>query len=360
MDKLQYLDKILLPIYGFQGINDYNYSISSQDITKDMMDKINNEITVINKIFNLGSFNLSRKKYIIDNQKLALNFLRKILIQTFIPFQNIHTQSKNLMRLVPPNFLLMNYINQKTMNQIIHLDNENGEQTFEKILDPLSQTNQNKLFSIKVMSQGYISNLEVIGDDYEEINIMKNGKREFIFHRDFLTIYNKLNNLKYNKIPISNMFISCNDDINIIIDQKKISDIKLFIKYEIKEKINDIQYVPQYECLYDSINSTNDIFTLNFDFQKKVLYYILQTNAHINKIELYNDYIDSNDYYDSNNIEKNKDNLSQYYIIKHSIQKKIYNKIRIFSRIFTSNDRPCGIKIYSVYNLAYDGINIIN
>jgi len=91
------------------------------------IDNINNVMTDIKKLFKLSGLNLSRKKYIIDSPNLAFCLLKNLLQQTNVPFDIIHKNDGNYVRLVPQNNILMNYINQHMINIIHNNINQNQD-----------------------------------------------------------------------------------------------------------------------------------------------------------------------------------------------------------------------------------------
>jgi len=111
--------------YGFKSISDYDSLIKMSSINN--IDNINNVMTDIKKLFKLSGLNLSRKKYIIDSPNLAFCLLKNLLQQTNVPFDIIHKNDGNYVRLVPQNNILMNYINQHMINIIHNNINQNQD-----------------------------------------------------------------------------------------------------------------------------------------------------------------------------------------------------------------------------------------
>ena len=124
MDQLIFLDKFVR-IYGIKGLNDYETEITTSQYknTEKLIQRINQQIPQLKKLFKTSQLNLSRKSYKVDNINLAFSLLRKILQQCQIPFDVRHTSKCNYLRLIPINNLLVKYIDQK-MNDIIHDDSQ--------------------------------------------------------------------------------------------------------------------------------------------------------------------------------------------------------------------------------------------
>ncbi len=315
MDRLEYLDKAILPIYGFKSINDYEKTISSQDITAEMIDKINGEMVNIKKYYKMELFKLSRKDYKLDNAKLAVNFLRKILQYSQIPYENIHGQNKNYVRLIRPDFLLMNYIVQRNMNQEVH---ELGK-TYEKTFKPLNSNNCTNRYPIKVYNDGYIDMIEIVKKDDEELDrilIVVNGNVWGEYGGSFVEVINymKTGNDEKNMVPIyDRLYINGSMDVYLEIRYKKPSKNEIKIKYTTCEIPDKPQLLLTYDYLwYKSEGNPIEYNILEGDNVYPVHTYIIKSDQEIDKIELYNDYLDSEDYHIVKDIKKI---LDKYYII---------------------------------------------
>jgi len=142
LEQIKFVDKKLLPLYGFSGIDDYQTKVSIKELSNqtDHIIGINNLIPEMIKLFKTGSLNLSRKKYNIDTVKLSMALLRNLLKQINVPFQMEHTNSGNVMRLIPINIMLMSYINHKNMNNIEHT--HKGTEKVIGVYQELNEDNQ--------------------------------------------------------------------------------------------------------------------------------------------------------------------------------------------------------------------------
>lgn len=133
MEQLVYLDKFIR-LYGINGLADYETKITVKQYPKDSFLKtINAEIPNLKKYFKRSTLNLKRKNDKIDNVPLALSILKKCLTKTNIPYECVHTSTKNYMRLIPVNKLLYIYINK--MNNIVHDESPATNRFYRLVVD---------------------------------------------------------------------------------------------------------------------------------------------------------------------------------------------------------------------------------
>ena len=104
MDQLTFLDKFV-KIFGFKGLHDYDTEITTSQYkdTDKLIQRVNQQIPQIKKLFKTSQLNLSRKNYHVDNISLAFSLLKKILQQCQIPFDVRHTSKCNYVCLIPVN-----------------------------------------------------------------------------------------------------------------------------------------------------------------------------------------------------------------------------------------------------------------
>jgi len=118
MEQLRFLDKFL-HYYGIFGLSDHKSMIASNSITDNNIQLINASVGEIKQHFQISKMNLSRKNYHIDSQQLALSVLKNCLHQANIPYEIVKKKDANYLRLIPPNKLYMEYI-ENPMDNIHH------------------------------------------------------------------------------------------------------------------------------------------------------------------------------------------------------------------------------------------------
>lgn len=137
--QLEFLSSFV-KLYGFNGLNDYKSQIGIKDLDDEIshLKSVNEKMPEIIKLFKSSNLNLSRKKYKIDSINLSFSMLRKLLQQANVPFTMIHHNTGNKMRLVPVNFMLVNYINQTSVKDI---DQESSQMSSIEVIknDPPSK-----------------------------------------------------------------------------------------------------------------------------------------------------------------------------------------------------------------------------
>ena len=107
-------------LYGFQSLCDFTTEVSLKELQKKsptFLEQVNKQMDMIKNLFPMSLFNLKRKEYVIDSENLALKVLRHCLEITNIPYQHVHQQKGNVLRLNPPNLIYMKYIIHQQENQ---------------------------------------------------------------------------------------------------------------------------------------------------------------------------------------------------------------------------------------------------
>jgi hypothetical protein len=124
-DRFEFLQSFVI-LYGFRSLCDFETEISVKELKKKdpFLQEVNQMMCQITRLFPMSLFNLKRKDYLIDSENLAIKVLRKCLECTNIPYEHLHRQHGNVLRLIPPNIMYMNYIIQKMdateMKDIVH------------------------------------------------------------------------------------------------------------------------------------------------------------------------------------------------------------------------------------------------
>lgn len=113
LDQIIFLDKKLLPLYGFKSIDDYNTKISENQITPTVLSGLNEIIKEWKKYYVLKDFSLHKTNFTISNTKHAMSFLKKCLTVTMVPYEYTIIKKIKWMRLISRNNILNNYIDNK-------------------------------------------------------------------------------------------------------------------------------------------------------------------------------------------------------------------------------------------------------
>jgi hypothetical protein len=118
LEHYKFVDKTLLPVFGFKSIIDYktNVCLNDLDKKKDFLDLMNNLIDTIKKLFIVKEFSLHKYDGKIKTILQAIGILKKCL--QLLNINYVFETHKNIkyMRLVEKNILLGEYI--KTMEKM--------------------------------------------------------------------------------------------------------------------------------------------------------------------------------------------------------------------------------------------------
>lgn len=152
--QIKYVDNLLY-YYGIKGINDYETSISTQNLSLDSLKKINDTMKEFKGIFPTKTFNLSRKNFKIDSTLLAISFLKNCLSHIGANYTIERKNNTTYLHLKPINKVLMFYIEQKNMSDIEHIFMNGGgsgtitEVTKGRDIERISTNNSKTLVKIK-------------------------------------------------------------------------------------------------------------------------------------------------------------------------------------------------------------------
>jgi hypothetical protein len=110
-----------LKLFNIQSLCDFKTEISVKTLKtqKDFLTHINELVPELLSLFPKSKIGLSRKNNKIDTEELAVATLLKCLNILNIGFVKIHKSTHNIVRLVKPNLMYMQYIFNQTMNDII-------------------------------------------------------------------------------------------------------------------------------------------------------------------------------------------------------------------------------------------------
>lgn len=142
--RILFIDKELLPIYGFKSIMDYDSVITQKSLNKQSVEHINKILSDITQIFPKNLFNLHKTDGKIQTTKQTFNLLKKCLTSANVPFcewtKRVNDKNINYLRLETINNVLYKYI--QKMQEIQQIEELNLCQTHErpKVLTDESQT----------------------------------------------------------------------------------------------------------------------------------------------------------------------------------------------------------------------------
>lgn len=118
--KILFIDKELLPIFGFKSIADYEHLITQKSLNKIIIAKINELLPKITEMFPKKLFNLHKTDNKVQTTKQSFNLLKKCLTDANIPYsewtKRVDDKNINYMRLETINNVLYDYI--KNMQEI--------------------------------------------------------------------------------------------------------------------------------------------------------------------------------------------------------------------------------------------------
>jgi hypothetical protein len=117
--QIEFIDKKLLVLYGFNSIIDYSHSIcigNPESIPIDLS-KLNGLIDDFRKIFHAKNFSLHKTQYKIQTKSQAVCLLKTCLEITSVPFDISLKQKKKYLRLISKNNILDDYINTHKMSE---------------------------------------------------------------------------------------------------------------------------------------------------------------------------------------------------------------------------------------------------
>ena len=116
-EQIFFIDHVLLPIFGFDSIVDYQHIIFQNELKEEIIDKINHLLDDLLTYFPKHLFNLHKTNHQIQTTKQAFNLLQICLKDASIPFSENMTRNKNQrftsLRLNHKNMIFENYIEQK-------------------------------------------------------------------------------------------------------------------------------------------------------------------------------------------------------------------------------------------------------
>ena len=107
-EQIEFVDKILLPIFGISSVIDYESSISVKIIkeNKTIIDKLNNNINKLKIIFPVREFSLHKSDNNIKTPAQAFGLLKKCLLLCNILFELVQQNRITFLRLIKDNIIL--------------------------------------------------------------------------------------------------------------------------------------------------------------------------------------------------------------------------------------------------------------
>ncbi len=111
--QIEFMDKIMLPIYNIKSLVDYDKSISLVELNKtnNLLINLNNILPNFKKTFPVKDFNLHKTNNKIESVTQSLSVLKKALFIASVPHECITKHGVTYLRLLSQNNILYNYIN---------------------------------------------------------------------------------------------------------------------------------------------------------------------------------------------------------------------------------------------------------
>ena len=110
LKQVEFLDTLLLPAYGISSIHDTTTRVSSDTITDEQLQKIDECVGELRACYPVKSFSLHKTNYRIVKKEQAISVLKRCLVLSNVPFM---VNSSNAVRLTEENKSLL-YYKQKT------------------------------------------------------------------------------------------------------------------------------------------------------------------------------------------------------------------------------------------------------
>jgi hypothetical protein len=134
-EQIKYLDTVFLPLFGIKSIIDYETEVSTTILSEDdeFLNKINNEIDNLKRIFPAREFSLHKTNNEIKTHKQAFSFLLKCLSIANVLHNISNKRNVTHVRLISENIVLKRYIentkmfSQNTENRQFVDKNENHD-----------------------------------------------------------------------------------------------------------------------------------------------------------------------------------------------------------------------------------------
>lgn len=145
-----FIDKELLPLYGFRNIKDYETTIICNQLKKKLIEQINGILNDILQHFPKKLFNLHKTDGQIQTTKQSFNLLKKCLLYANIPFEEwtkrVDDKNINYMRLQKINIVLYDYINKMQEIQQIIQPVQEANTTIDENVKPTTILNASELY----------------------------------------------------------------------------------------------------------------------------------------------------------------------------------------------------------------------
>jgi len=277
MQRLEFLDKIFLPIFGFKNIEDYDTIIDIK--TLDKIPNLHNNISDIYhyffKLYTVKPFNRTKTDPTFKSNAHVLLFLKKTLELSHVPFDDGLEERSNHVHLIQRNFIYTNLISKMSyighdakISESIDLGKmkENITKTIEQQFDLLTHTiymKENNVYRINLRM------FELLDKNIESLKIISNGR---------------FNNCKYSLVMCSDMIYSSTfiDNQNLL----QLSIIPSLMKYSTAyidiANNND-------EIIYGTITLLIDIFQIkqSFDVKSENLTQYVKIDDNVTKMVVY-------------------------------------------------------------------------
>lgn len=165
-EQIKFIDKKLLPLYGFKNIIDYTFvlCISDLDNLNFDLDKLNGLIEEFRKVFNSKNFSLHKTQYKIITKSQAICLLKTCLEINSIPFDISLKKNKKYLRLICKNNIIDNYINtlkmteNRTFNNKMEFEQKNINPDSQMFIQSLNPEGLKKYEVPKIITKEQLNN----------------------------------------------------------------------------------------------------------------------------------------------------------------------------------------------------------
>ena len=227
-ERIQLLNKMLIT-FGFTGIEDYDNSISPKSLKSNdtFLNRINEYVSSINKLYSESEINLKRTDYKIHDVNFAFDIIRKMLKLNNIKFNTKRDQYTTYLQLKPSTF--------NRIDNMISLINSNPT------VNSYSSRQYKLLFNI---NKDETNILPAMGNEYEHFDIISiqckgNGNYKLVLAHNVL-YYENINSINYietflnhmDYLPINSLFYH-----NVLIETYDVKDeLDIIITYKLRNK----------------------------------------------------------------------------------------------------------------------------
>lgn len=200
--QIQFVDTILLPIFGMKSVTDFETKLNLQrnKETENTINKLNNNLDKLKEVFKVKEFNLHKSGNKVTTWGQAIGILRKCLNLVGINYELVKEKGNNYVRLIKNNIILENYIKHKEMSEIREFElNE------EKVTEDANVKNVNRFKPLSQEEALELSSPKKNGTITEEE--LKNSIKRIEVEECYVPLYNVIDSINSENIVLNNRHI---------------------------------------------------------------------------------------------------------------------------------------------------------